>query len=71
MYAQLDIRPELIDLLRTIPELDLVISDEFTPERARAALALGAHTVITPSDIYEDASDPLATAAAFHAALLA
>jgi heptaprenylglyceryl phosphate synthase len=68
---QLDIRPELINLLRTIPELDLVISDEFTPERARAALALGAHTVITPSDIYEDASDPLATAAAFHAALLA
>ena len=61
----LDIEPGLIRALRGIPDLHLVISDEFTPERAAAALEMGADTVITPSDIYEEASDPLALAARF------
>lgn len=67
----LDIRPELIIALRKIPDIQLVISDEFTPARARAALELGANTLITPSNIYQEASDPLALAAEFHARVLA
>jgi heptaprenylglyceryl phosphate synthase len=67
---QLAIDPALIAALKRIPGLDLVISDEFNPESARQALALGADTVITPSDVYEDAADPLKTAREFHDALL-
>jgi len=66
----LSIDPKLIAALRKIPDLHLVISDEFTPESARQALDLGAHTVVTPSDIYEDASDPLQVAREFYDALL-
>lgn len=66
----LAIDPALIAALRRIPDLHLVVSDEFTPETARQALDIGAHTVVTPSDIYEDASDPLAVARDFHDALL-
>lgn len=62
----LDIRPELITALRRIPDMRLVISDEFTPQRARQARSLGADTLITPSDLYEEASDPLALAARFY-----
>jgi hypothetical protein len=46
-----------------------VISDEFSPESAQQALALGADTLITPSDPYEESSDPLALAALFYARL--
>jgi heptaprenylglyceryl phosphate synthase len=66
----IDIRPELITALRRIPDIELVISDEFTPERARAARELGADTLITPSNVYENARDPLALAARFHEQLL-
>jgi heptaprenylglyceryl phosphate synthase len=66
----LSIDPKLIAALRRIPDLHLVVSDEFTPESARQALDLGAHTVVTPSDIYEDASDPLQAAREFYDALL-
>jgi len=62
---QTNIKPELIAALRRIPDIKLVISDEFSPESARHALALGADTLITPSDLYEEASDPLALAAEF------
>ncbi len=66
----LAIDPALIAALRRIPDLHLVISDEFTPTTARNALELGAHTIVTPSDVYEEASDPLAIAREFHDALL-
>jgi heptaprenylglyceryl phosphate synthase len=66
----LDIDPKLISMLKKIDGLDLLISDEFSPARAREALELGARTVITPSDVYEEAADPLALAAEFHAKLL-
>lgn len=69
--ASLDIRPELIAALRKIPDIQLLINDRFTPDRARAVLELGAHTVITPSEVYEAAGDPLALAAEFYARLLA
>ncbi len=46
-----NIKPELIAALRRIPDIRLVISDEFTPESAQQALALGADTLITPSDL--------------------
>jgi heptaprenylglyceryl phosphate synthase len=64
-----NIKPELIAALRRIPDIRLVISDEFNPESAHEALALGADTLITPSDLYEEASDPLALAAQFYARL--
>ncbi len=66
----LSIDPALIAKLRQIPGLHLVISDEFTPASARQAIELGAHTVVTPSDLYEDASDPVALAREFYDALL-
>lgn len=66
-----NIRPELIAALRHIPDVQLVISDEFTPEQALQAKELGANTLITPSDVYEEASDPLSLAASFHRLLLA
>ena len=64
------ISPKLIAGLRKIPDLHLLVSDEFTPASAADALALGVQTAITPSDIFEDASDPLALAAEFHDRLL-
>lgn len=67
---QLAIDPKLIAALRKIPDLHLVISDEFDPDTAARALELGAHTVITPSEIFEDASDPVQVAREFHDALL-
>lgn len=66
----ISISDKLIAGLREIPDLHLVVSDEFSPASAAAALALGVQTAITPSDIYEDASDPLALAAEFYDRLL-
>ena len=66
----LQIDPKLIAALRTIEGLQLVVSDEFTPASAAEALTLGIDTIITPSNIYEDAADPLALAAEFHRKLL-
>ncbi|MBK8260582.1 MAG: hypothetical protein IPK80_04500 [Nannocystis sp.] len=60
----------LLQALRRIDGLHLVISDEFSPESAADALDHGAHTVITPSDIFEDAADPLALAAEYYERLL-
>jgi heptaprenylglyceryl phosphate synthase len=61
---------KLVSALRELTDLHLVVSDEFTPETAAETLELGAQTVVTPSNLYESASDPLALAAEFHARLL-
>ncbi|MCY1059645.1 geranylgeranylglyceryl/heptaprenylglyceryl phosphate synthase [Nannocystis radixulma] len=66
----LAIDPNLISALKQVPGLHLVISDEFDPASGRQALRMGADTVVTPSDIFEDASDPLRLAREFHDALL-
>jgi len=66
----LSIDPRLITALKNIEGLHLVVSDEFTPSSAAEARTLGIKTVITPSNLYEDANDPLALAAEFHRALL-
>ncbi|MCA9690772.1 MAG: hypothetical protein R3A51_04910 [Nannocystaceae bacterium] len=67
---KIDIDPQLIARLGQIPGIHITISDEFDPASARRALELGANTIISPSDIFEDASDPLALAAEFYDALL-
>ncbi len=69
----LDIDPDFIaQIRRTLGDgTRLVISDEFTPESGARALEMGAHTLITPSDIYEEADDPVALAQAFFDRLLA
>jgi hypothetical protein len=67
----LAIDPRLISALRGVDGLHLVVSDEFTPAGAADARAMGVHTVVTPSNLYEDAVDPLALAAEFHRRLLA
>lgn len=64
------IDPRIVAALRELPDLHLVVSDEFTPASAAETLELGAQTVVTPSNLYENASDPLALAAEFHARLL-
>jgi heptaprenylglyceryl phosphate synthase len=66
-----DIDPKLIQMLKSvIGDMRLVVSDEFTPARAREALELGASTVFTSSNQYENATDPLALAAEYYAKLL-
>jgi len=67
---KISIDPKLIVKLREIPDLHLVVSDEFTPATAAEARALGIDTVITPSNMLESVRDPLALAAEFHARLL-
>jgi heptaprenylglyceryl phosphate synthase len=64
------ISPRLIAALAEIEGLRVIVSDEFTPERGLEALRLGAETIITPSNVYEDAPDPLGLAATMHATLL-
>lgn len=66
----LAIDPSLIAAIKQISGLHLVVSDEFDPESARQARQFGADTVVTPSDIYEDADDPLRVARDFYDALL-
>lgn len=61
---------ELIGMLRKKTDLKLVVSDELDPEGARQALDWGVHTIITPSDVLEEAADPLALARAYAEALL-
>lgn len=64
------IDPRIVMALRELPDLHLVVSDEFTPESAAQTRELGAQTVVTPSNVYENAPDPLALAAEFYARLL-
>ncbi len=52
---KIDIDGRLIAALKQIGDMRLVVSDEFTPETAAEALRMGADTVITPSDVYEEA----------------
>ncbi|MCX4241379.1 geranylgeranylglyceryl/heptaprenylglyceryl phosphate synthase [Paraliomyxa miuraensis] len=61
---------KLVSALRELPEMHLVVSDELSPGAAARALELGAQTIVTPSNVYEQASDPLALAADYHARLL-
>ena len=67
----LDCDPRLLHRLRQIEDMHILVSDEFSPATAIDALEHGAHTIITPSDVYEETADPLALAAKFHARLLA
>jgi heptaprenylglyceryl phosphate synthase len=62
--------PKIVTALRELPDLHLVVSDEFSPASAAETLELGAQTVVTPSNLYESVPDPLALAAEFHARLL-
>lgn len=67
---QIPIDRTLVSLLRELPDLHLVVSDELTPSEAVEVLDLGAQTIVSPSNVYERAADPLALAAEFHARLL-
>lgn len=61
---------KLVSALRELPDLHLVVSDELTPVEAVEILELGAQTIVSPSNLYETARDPLALAAAYHERLL-
>ena len=68
----LNVSPTLLRMLKDVSgEMRLVVSDEFTPAEAHDALAVGVSTIFTPSNLYEDAADPLALAAEYYARLLA
>lgn len=64
-------RPSLVRALASVPGLQLVLSDDLSATDAREALALGVDTVVTPSNVYEQASDPLRLAAQMYDVLLA
>lgn len=49
----------------------LTVSDEVCPAAARALIENGVDTLVLPSDILEEASDPLALAERYYAELLA
>lgn len=66
----INIDPELIAALRRIPDLHIVIADEFSPAQAARARELGVDTIVSPSNLFEDSSDPLALAAEFYRAVL-
>lgn len=53
------------------PRCHLTVSDEVSPDGARDLLQHGADTVVLPSNVLQDASDPLAVAHRYHARLLA
>jgi len=67
---ELDISEHVIRMLKGLGGLKLVVSDEFTPESAARAMELGTDVVITPSDVYEEASDPVGVAAEFYRKLM-
>lgn len=52
------------------PLCHLTVSDEASPERARLLAEHGVDTVVLPSDVLEEASDPLELAYRYHARLL-
>lgn len=60
----------LLEALVAIPGLRIQVSDDLDAAGATRLLEQGVATVITPSDIYEEHSDPLAHAAAMHSVLL-
>ena len=57
--------------LRQVFSGRLVVSQQVTPARAAALLALGVDTLITPSNLYEEAADPVALAATYRPLLAA
>lgn len=67
---KIPVDPKLVTSLRSIAGLEIIVSDEVDAPGALQLLDLGVHTIITPSDVYEEASDPLALAAEMYATLL-
>lgn len=63
--------PSLIAAIRKRTEVRLMVCDELEPEEARGLRGLGVDTIVTPSNLYEEAADPLALALEYHRALLA
>lgn len=55
----------------TAPSVHLTVSDEVSAAEAEVLLAHGVDTVILPSDVLQEAADPLALAHEYHARLLA
>jgi heptaprenylglyceryl phosphate synthase len=62
--------PDVVAMLSHIEGLHLLVSEDVPPERAHQALANGAGTIITSSDMYEASDDPLSLAADFYDRLL-
>ena len=67
---KIDIDVALIKQIQQCAPSHLMVTDEFTPESAVKALAAGVNTIITPSDIYEESSNPLQLARDFHESIL-
>jgi len=57
-------------LKQELPDCWLVVSDEVSPQGARQLLESGVDTVVLPSDILEEASDPLVLATTYQRELL-
>ena len=66
----IDIDVALIRQIKHCFSDNVMVTDEFCPESAVQALASGATTVITPSNIYEASSNPLQLARDFHDSIL-
>ncbi len=60
----------LVTELKRLSAIHVIVTDEFDPETARVGRSKGIDTIITPSNILEQASNPLGLARDFHAALL-
>jgi len=63
----IDIDAGLIQKIKRVYSYHLMIIDEFTPQTGLQALSNGVNTIITPSDIYEESSNPLDLAREFYA----
>ncbi len=61
---------DTITMLSQIEGLHILVSEDMTPDRALQVLARGAGTVITSSDMFEEAEDPFELAAEFYQKIL-
>lgn len=62
---------ELIKKIKRFDQMNLMIINEFTPQTALQALGAGVDTVITASDVYEEAGNPVELAREFYEELIA
>jgi heptaprenylglyceryl phosphate synthase len=67
--AEVPLDGALSAAIKCDPLARLLLIARFTPHTARTALAAGVDTVISASNVYEEAADPLELARTFHEAL--
>ena len=66
-----EIGVELIQKIKQNDQINLMVINEFNPQTALQAMDAGVNTVITASDVYEEANNPVQLAREFYEELIA